>query len=172
MEFCSSCDRCISSFYCPAKNNNFLISSLETWEGKVTCVCGDRRFLNASGWHFGRILCLSCEVFNYGSAAVWGGGWRGVHPRVLTAKAFQSDKPLPTFALIIRFFSAAKFSRADSLLSTPLCRSDAHCHPLLSQAILDVVINLQFSLIEKLWQTFWRYSPPDSVEGATVTENR
>lgn len=43
---------------------------------------------------------------------------------------------------------------------------------LLFQAILDVVVNLQFSLIEKLWQTFWRYSPPDSVEGATVTENR
>lgn len=43
---------------------------------------------------------------------------------------------------------------------------------LLCQAILDVVVNLQFSLIEKLWQTFWRYSPPDSVEGATVTENR
>eukprot|EP00064_Thunnus_orientalis_P009054 superscaffoldBa00001124_g9077 len=41
-----------------------------------------------------------------------------------------------------------------------------HC-----EAILDVVVNLQFSLIEKLWQTFWRYSPPDSVEGATVTEN-
>lgn len=40
------------------------------------------------------------------------------------------------------------------------------------QAILDVVVNLQFSLIEKLWQTFWRYSPPDTVEGATVTENR
>ena len=46
-------------------------------------------------------------------------------------------------------------------------------HPLdLFQAILDVVVNLQFSLIEKLWQTFWRYSPPDTVEGATVTENR
>uniref|UniRef100_A0A3P8PWY8 Transcription factor RFX3 n=1 Tax=Astatotilapia calliptera TaxID=8154 RepID=A0A3P8PWY8_ASTCA len=41
-----------------------------------------------------------------------------------------------------------------------------HC-----EAILDVVVNLQFSLIEKLWQTFWRYSPPDTVEGATVTEN-
>ncbi|XP_042364952.1 transcription factor RFX3 [Plectropomus leopardus] len=41
-----------------------------------------------------------------------------------------------------------------------------HC-----EAILDVVVNLQFSLIEKLWQTFWRYSPPDSVDGATVTEN-
>uniref|UniRef100_A0A7N6AI57 RFX1 transcription activation region domain-containing protein n=1 Tax=Anabas testudineus TaxID=64144 RepID=A0A7N6AI57_ANATE len=41
-----------------------------------------------------------------------------------------------------------------------------HC-----EAILDVVVNLQFSLIEKLWQTFWRYSPPDSVEGATVSEN-
>ncbi|XP_032425360.1 transcription factor RFX3 isoform X1 [Xiphophorus hellerii] len=41
-----------------------------------------------------------------------------------------------------------------------------HC-----EAILDVVVNLQFSLIEKLWQTFWRYSPPDTVEGATITEN-
>ncbi|KAF3849094.1 hypothetical protein F7725_015591, partial [Dissostichus mawsoni] len=41
-----------------------------------------------------------------------------------------------------------------------------HC-----EAILDVVVNLQFSLIEKLWQTFWRYSPPDSVEGDTITEN-
>lgn len=40
------------------------------------------------------------------------------------------------------------------------------------QAILDVVVNLQFGLIEKLWQTFWRYSPSVSVEGATVTENR
>lgn len=88
-------------------------------------------------------------------------------------KAFQSDKPLPTITLIIRFFSGEKFnSRDDSVTSTPICRSDAHCHLLLSQAILDVVVNLQFSLIEKLWQTFWRYSPPDSVEGATVTENR
>uniref|UniRef100_A0A674DF69 Transcription factor RFX3 n=1 Tax=Salmo trutta TaxID=8032 RepID=A0A674DF69_SALTR len=41
-----------------------------------------------------------------------------------------------------------------------------HC-----EAILDVVVNLQFSLIEKLWQTFWRYSPSDLVEGTTITEN-
>ncbi|KAM6987174.1 transcription factor RFX3 isoform 2-T2 [Aplochiton taeniatus] len=41
-----------------------------------------------------------------------------------------------------------------------------HC-----EAILDVVVNLQFSLIEKLWQTFWRYTPTDSVEGTTITEN-
>ncbi|XP_077479008.1 transcription factor RFX3 isoform X1 [Stigmatopora argus] len=41
-----------------------------------------------------------------------------------------------------------------------------HC-----EAILDVVINLQFSLIEKLWQTFWRYTPLNSVGGAPVTEN-
>uniref|UniRef100_A0A8C7S1H7 Transcription factor RFX3 n=1 Tax=Oncorhynchus mykiss TaxID=8022 RepID=A0A8C7S1H7_ONCMY len=41
----------------------------------------------------------------------------------------------------------------------------------LLQAILDVVVNLQFSLIEKLWQTFWRYSPSDLVEGTTITEN-
>ncbi|XP_066507016.1 transcription factor RFX3 isoform X2 [Hoplias malabaricus] len=41
-----------------------------------------------------------------------------------------------------------------------------HC-----EAILDVVVNLQFSLIEKLWQTFWRYSPSSTVEGATITQN-
>lgn len=41
-----------------------------------------------------------------------------------------------------------------------------HC-----EAILDVVVNLQFGLIEKLWQTFWRYTPPDTVDGATVIEN-
>uniref|UniRef100_A0A8C1MW38 Transcription factor RFX3 n=1 Tax=Cyprinus carpio TaxID=7962 RepID=A0A8C1MW38_CYPCA len=34
-----------------------------------------------------------------------------------------------------------------------------HC-----EAILDVVVNLQFNLIENLWQTFWRYSPSSSVE--------
>ncbi|KAG9328834.1 hypothetical protein JZ751_010225 [Albula glossodonta] len=42
-----------------------------------------------------------------------------------------------------------------------------HC-----EAILDVVVNLQFSLIEKLWQTFWRYSSSSSVEGTTILENR
>lgn len=26
------------------------------------------------------------------------------------------------------------------------------------QAILDVMINLQFTLVETLWKTFWRYS--------------
>uniref|UniRef100_A0A8C5LQL1 Transcription factor RFX3 n=1 Tax=Leptobrachium leishanense TaxID=445787 RepID=A0A8C5LQL1_9ANUR len=41
-----------------------------------------------------------------------------------------------------------------------------HC-----EAILDVVVNLQFSLIEKLWQTFWRYSPTSSVDGQTITES-
>ncbi|XP_056378452.1 transcription factor RFX3 isoform X7 [Hyla sarda] len=40
-----------------------------------------------------------------------------------------------------------------------------HC-----EAILDVVINLQFSLIEKLWQTFWRYSPTTTADGTTITE--
>ncbi|GAB0204164.1 transcription factor RFX3 [Grus japonensis] len=39
-----------------------------------------------------------------------------------------------------------------------------HC-----EAILDVVVNLQFSLIEKLWQTFWRYSPSAPPDG-TITE--
>uniref|UniRef100_W5LIX1 Transcription factor RFX3 n=1 Tax=Astyanax mexicanus TaxID=7994 RepID=W5LIX1_ASTMX len=41
-----------------------------------------------------------------------------------------------------------------------------HC-----EAILDVVVNLQFSLIEKLWQTFWRYSPSNTIEGATIIQN-
>ncbi|XP_043917033.1 transcription factor RFX3 [Protopterus annectens] len=41
-----------------------------------------------------------------------------------------------------------------------------HC-----EAILDVVVNLQFSLIEKLWQTFWRYSPIPPTDGTTVPEN-
>ncbi|XP_051540670.1 transcription factor RFX3-like isoform X2 [Myxocyprinus asiaticus] len=41
-----------------------------------------------------------------------------------------------------------------------------HC-----EAILDVVINLQFNLIENLWQTFWRYSTSNSVESVTITEN-
>ncbi|XP_069818008.1 transcription factor RFX3 isoform X4 [Dendropsophus ebraccatus] len=40
-----------------------------------------------------------------------------------------------------------------------------HC-----EAILDVVVNLQFSLIEKLWQTFWRYSPTTTADGTTITE--
>ncbi|XP_071436866.1 transcription factor RFX3 isoform X1 [Pithys albifrons albifrons] len=40
-----------------------------------------------------------------------------------------------------------------------------HC-----EAILDVVVNLQFSLIEKLWQTFWRYSPSSPPDGTPVTE--
>ncbi|XP_018113896.1 transcription factor RFX3 isoform X3 [Xenopus laevis] len=40
-----------------------------------------------------------------------------------------------------------------------------HC-----EAILDVVVNLQFSLIEKLWQTFWRYSPSSPADGSTITE--
>uniref|UniRef100_A0A2I3G2T5 Regulatory factor X3 n=1 Tax=Nomascus leucogenys TaxID=61853 RepID=A0A2I3G2T5_NOMLE len=41
-----------------------------------------------------------------------------------------------------------------------------HC-----EAILDVVVNLQFSLIEKLWQTFWRYSPSTPTDGTTITES-
>ncbi|XP_049751296.1 transcription factor RFX3 isoform X4 [Elephas maximus indicus] len=41
-----------------------------------------------------------------------------------------------------------------------------HC-----EAILDVVVNLQFSLIEKLWQTFWRYSPSTPADGTTMTES-
>ncbi|XP_078070427.1 transcription factor RFX3 isoform X4 [Mustelus asterias] len=42
-----------------------------------------------------------------------------------------------------------------------------HC-----EAILDVVVNLQFSLIEKLWQTFWHYSPSTSSDGTTISQTR
>uniref|UniRef100_A0A8C1A203 DNA-binding protein RFX2 n=2 Tax=Cyprinus carpio TaxID=7962 RepID=A0A8C1A203_CYPCA len=38
------------------------------------------------------------------------------------------------------------------------------------QATLDVVMNLQFHLIEKLWQTFW-YSTAPSSDGATTIPN-
>ncbi len=41
----------------------------------------------------------------------------------------------------------------------------------LCQATLDVVMNLQFHLIEKLWQTFW-YSTAPSSDGATTIPNR
>nr|XP_055024785.1 DNA-binding protein RFX2 isoform X3 [Misgurnus anguillicaudatus]XP_055024786.1 DNA-binding protein RFX2 isoform X3 [Misgurnus anguillicaudatus] len=40
-----------------------------------------------------------------------------------------------------------------------------HC-----EATLDVVMNLQFHLIEKLWQTFW-YSTAPSSDGATTIPN-
>ncbi|XP_059825949.1 transcription factor RFX3 isoform X2 [Hypanus sabinus] len=40
-----------------------------------------------------------------------------------------------------------------------------HC-----EAILDVVVNLQFSLIEKLWQTFWHYSPSPTPDGTTINQ--
>ncbi|XP_009883388.1 PREDICTED: transcription factor RFX3-like, partial [Charadrius vociferus] len=40
-----------------------------------------------------------------------------------------------------------------------------HC-----EAIVDVVVNLQFSLIEKLWQTFWRYSPCAPADDTAIIE--
>ncbi|XP_040039907.2 DNA-binding protein RFX2 isoform X1 [Gasterosteus aculeatus] len=40
-----------------------------------------------------------------------------------------------------------------------------HC-----EATLDVVMNLQFHYIEKLWQTFW-YSTPPSSDGNTTIQN-
>lgn len=39
------------------------------------------------------------------------------------------------------------------------------------QATLDVVMNLQFHYIEKLWQTFWCSTPPSS-DGSTAVSNR
>lgn len=138
------------------------ISSLETF-GKGRVCLWWQRFVNASGWHFGGILCLSCEVFNYSSAAAW----KASHPVICRwwPRLSNLTNGCPPSPFTIRLRSGGKKSSAALNL-------DSNCYLLLSQAILDVVVNLQFSLIEKLWQTFWRYSPPDSVEGATVTENR
>lgn len=36
------------------------------------------------------------------------------------------------------------------------------------QAIVDVMINLQFTLVETLWKTFWRYSPGQPSDSAPV----
>ena len=30
---------------------------------------------------------------------------------------------------------------------------------LYQQAFLDVVVNLQFAVVDSLWQTFWRHTP-------------
>lgn len=164
-----------SSLYCTVEHGNllrrsggYLLWKLLRERSRVFVAT-----VNASRWHFGRFLCLSCEVFNYSCGCLEGELGASSPLQVMMTKAFQSDKPLPVITLIITFFSGEKFSsRHDFVASAPICRSDTHHPLLLSQAILDVVVNLQFSLIEKLWQTFWRYSPPDSVEGATVTENR
>uniref|UniRef100_A0AAR2IQ88 DNA-binding protein RFX2 n=1 Tax=Pygocentrus nattereri TaxID=42514 RepID=A0AAR2IQ88_PYGNA len=42
-----------------------------------------------------------------------------------------------------------------------------HC-----EATLDVVMNLQFHLIEKLWQTFWYSTAPSSDSTTTIVPNR
>ncbi|XP_071800198.1 transcription factor RFX3-like isoform X2 [Asterias amurensis] len=42
-----------------------------------------------------------------------------------------------------------------------------HC-----EAILDVVVNLQFALIEALWQTFWRNPPTDAQQNEVDVEKR
>lgn len=59
-----------------------------------------------------------------------------------------------------------------SSLSSSL-RSSLPLNPSCSllQATLDVVMNLQFHYIEKLWQTFW-YSTPPSSDGSTTIPNR
>lgn len=65
---------------------------------------------------------------------------------------------------------------AVSVLPSSLCSSLCSSLPLnpscsLLQATLDVVMNLQFHYIEKLWQTFW-YSTPPSSDGSTAISNR
>ncbi|CAF99219.1 unnamed protein product [Tetraodon nigroviridis] len=77
----------------------------------------------------------------------------------------DASRPLPDFIeLELGPSNTENISPEDGKALQSLYRE--HC-----EAILDVVVNLQFSLIEKLWQTFWRYSPTDTVDGATVTEN-
>uniref|UniRef100_A0A667Z9V3 Transcription factor RFX3 n=1 Tax=Myripristis murdjan TaxID=586833 RepID=A0A667Z9V3_9TELE len=77
----------------------------------------------------------------------------------------DASRALPDFVeLDLGESNADNISQEDVKALQTLYRE--HC-----EAILDVVVNLQFSLVEKLWQTFWRYSPSDSVEGATITEN-
>nr|XP_011436654.2 DNA-binding protein RFX2-like isoform X5 [Crassostrea gigas] len=41
-----------------------------------------------------------------------------------------------------------------------------------AEAIVDVVVNLQFSLIEALWQGFWRNQPPDQLTADNDYEKR
>lgn len=54
-------------------------------------------------------------------------------------------------------------------LPRPLLSSLPSTRPL--QATLDVVMNLQFHYIEKLWQTFWCSTPPSS-DSSTAVSNR
>lgn len=39
------------------------------------------------------------------------------------------------------------------------------------QAVVDVVVNLQFSLIEALWQNFWRNNPPEQRRSVSVNDS-
>ena len=38
------------------------------------------------------------------------------------------------------------------------CSSPDNLFSVFCQAILDVMVNLQFTLVETLWKTFWRFS--------------
>lgn len=52
------------------------------------------------------------------------------------------------------------------------CAEDVRAFQLLyrehCEAIVDVMINLQFTLVETLWKTFWRYSPGQPSDSAPV----
>uniref|UniRef100_A0A8C2LXB0 Regulatory factor X, 1 (influences HLA class II expression) n=1 Tax=Cricetulus griseus TaxID=10029 RepID=A0A8C2LXB0_CRIGR len=43
-----------------------------------------------------------------------------------------------------------------------------HCEILSLQAIVDVMVNLQFTLVETLWKTFWRYNLSQPNEAAPL----
>ncbi|XP_056592667.1 transcription factor RFX3 isoform X2 [Triplophysa dalaica] len=76
----------------------------------------------------------------------------------------DASRALPEFVEIDLGEPVEGITSEDSKALQTLYRE--HC-----EAILDVVVNLQFNLIENLWQTFWRYSPSNSIEGVTITEN-
>uniref|UniRef100_A0A3P8T083 Transcription factor RFX3 n=1 Tax=Amphiprion percula TaxID=161767 RepID=A0A3P8T083_AMPPE len=114
------------------------------------------------------------QKFDAGSGENYSGGGQhhpGAEEQTVIAQSQQhqqfldASRALPDFVeLDLGQSNTENISPEDVKALQSLYRE--HC-----EAILDVVVNLQFSLIEKLWQTFWRYSPPDTVEGATVTEN-
>lgn len=42
------------------------------------------------------------------------------------------------------------------------------CLPPPPQAILDVMVNLQFPLVETLWKSFWRFSQSGETESLSL----
>ncbi|XP_072173157.1 transcription factor RFX3-like isoform X2 [Diadema setosum] len=90
-----------------------------------------------------------------------GAGNAGDHPQTQTQQHQQflgdATTVLPEFKeLIVATDTLPEGIEPDDIdIFQSLYRE--HC-----ESILDVVVNLQFPLIEQLWQTFWRCPPPDT----------